>query len=488
MKKYIILSFLTVFILWGCQDDFLKEVPVDSLTADNYYNTESDFLIAVNSSYTSLQDLYGSKGNAFGGAYWAFSEMRSDNTTYQYNTIDLSGHVYEAMDKFIMITDNDVINHCWDNSYIGISKCNSVLHYIADKKFDLKNRFIGEVKFLRALYYEHLVHYFGAVPLSTSLVQSYEDAFSYDKRTPVDSIYTQIIEDLNFAKENLPSSYPTSEFGRATEGAARTLLADVYMWQKDYTDAITELEKVQTLGYSLLPKYSDLFGINNENNNEVIFSVQYIGGTSYQGSFYMYRFLPNNSGTDLITKGQENARTGENIPTTDLLNCFETNDTRKNMIAYYTDGDGNTIPYTTKFMDPDHEVRDYTGNNFQVFRYSEVLLMLAECDFREGDEPSALSLVNQIRIRAGLSGLTSLSLDDIIQERRVEFFCEADRWDVLVRTGKAKEVMTAHGIRQKAERPVAVEADAYANIKLLFPIPDHVINSSFLVDKTLKMK
>ncbi len=477
MKKYIILFFLAIFILEGCWDNFLQENPVDSLTANNYYNTESDFLYAVNSAYTSLQQLYGTTSNTWNGSYWAFSEMRSDNTTYQYNTVDLSGSRYEEMDKFIMTTDNDLLNSCWNYSYIGIAKCNSVLYYIEDKDFDSKDQFVGEVKFLRALYYKHLVQYFGAVPLSTKIVQSYEEAYATDKRTSTDSVYTQIIADLNDAKEKLPSSYSSSDWGRATEGAARTLLADVYMWRGNYSDAITELEKVQTLGYGLLSDYADIFDIDNEENNEVIFSVQYIGGSSGLGSFFMYQFLPWNSGADLITKGQYQARTGENIPTTDLLDCFETNDVRKNMIAYYIDENNNTIPYTTKFIDPDHTVRGQTGNDFPVFRYSKALLMLAECYLEEGEDGKALDLVNQVRSRAGLTDLTSISLNDVIQERRVEFFCEADRWDVLVRTGEANEVMLAHGNRQKQERSVAdVSSSSYTTIKLLFPIPSDVID------------
>ena len=476
MKKYIILIFSMLFILQGCWDDFLQENPVDSITANNYYTTESDFLYAVNSAYTSLQQLYGSTSNTWNGSYWAFSEMRSDNTTYQHNTVDLSGSRYEEMDKFIMHTDNDLLNSCWNNTYVGIAKCNSVLHYIQDKDFELKDRFISEVKFLRALYYKHLVQYFGAVPLSVKLVQSYEEAYATDRRTSVDSIYTQIIADLNDAKEKLPSVYSSSDWGRATEGAARTLLADVHMWKENYSDAITELEKVKTLGYSLLPNYSDVFNLNNEKNNEVIFSIQYIEGNAGLGSMYMYRFLPWNSGTDLIAKGQFTARTGQHIPSTDLLDAFEVNDIRKNMIAYYTDENDNTIPYTTKFMDPDHSVRGQTGNDFPVFRYSQVLLMLAECYVREGDGAKALLLINQVRERAGLPNLDGVTLDDIIRERRVEFFCEADRWDVLVRTGKAKELMPGHGERQKQERPVAVGPSSYNTIKLLFPIPSDVID------------
>jgi len=476
MKKIIkFLSLGILIIVVGC-DNFLSEVPTDSLTANNFYDTESDFEYAVNSAYTNLQVLYGDHTNYFNGSYWIFSEMRSDNSTFEKNETDQSSYPFNNLDMFTMQTSNAISTSCWNYTYTGIGKCNNVLYYIEDKDFDSKNRFIGEVKFLRALYYFHLVQYYGDVPLCTTKVESYADAFANDRRVSSDSIYAQIIEDLTFAKENLPSSYSSSEFGRATEGAARTLLADVYMWQKNYTGAITELEKVQTLGYNLVPNYADVFDINNEQNSEVVFSVQYINGNSGLGSFFMYRFLPWDSGREFLTKDQYTARTGLNIPTTDLLNSFETGDLRKNMInTDYTDTYGTNIPYTTKFMDTDFSLRGVTGNDFPVYRYAKVLLMLAECDFREGSESTALSLVNQIRNRAGSSDLTSVTLDDIINERRLEFFCEADRWDVLVRTGKAKEVIAAHGIRQKAERPVAVDADAYVTIKLLFPIPDDVI-------------
>ncbi len=137
---------------------------------------------------------------------------------------------------------------------------------------------------------------------------------------------------------------------------------------------------------------------------------------------------------------------------------------------------GNIVPFTRKFWDPDHAVQYITGTDFPLFRYPHVLLMLAECYLREGSG-DPVPLVNKVRVRAGLPELSSVTLDDILHERRIEFHCEADRWDVLVRTGKAVEVMTAHGTEEKANRPTVITSTAFNNINLLFPIPSTVLET-----------
>src|SRR5699024_5156135 len=245
-----------------------------------------------------------------------------------------------------------------------------------------------------------------------------------------EQIYDLIVSDLNDAKTNLPQSYPGEDQGRATEGAARTLLAKVYMWRDQYSEAQNELEVVRDMNYFLLDDYASIFDKNNENNEEVIFSIQYIEGPNNLGSVFTYRFLPWNIGSDVIGHNQNIARTGMQIPTKDLLEAFESSDLRASLIDTLIDErtgvvDGNIVPYTTKFMDPGHSQRLISGRNFQVFRYSHVLLMLAETYVRTGGG-DPIPLVNQIRRRAGLDELTgSFSqeelLDIIINERRLEF-------------------------------------------------------------------
>jgi hypothetical protein len=481
-NKILLIVFLA-FGLWGCED-FLNEYPVSEISTASFFKNEAQFEQAVNGAYSDLRTLGGDQSLWTDGTFWAAGEMRSDNTTFQHNTTDQSGHRFWHLDQFVMDGQNEIVSVAWNACYTGIGKCNTVIKYAEGLEYPKKARHLAEVKFIRALYYYTLVRLFGDVPLVTEPANSYQKAFEGNKRVSKDLVFELIVSDLNEAKQNLPKSYASEEFGRATEGAARTLLADVLMWLGNYGEAKTELEAIVTSKqYELLDDYASVFNINNENNKEIVFSVQYIVGTYGLGTANMYRFTPWNAGNRYISHGQILARTGMNIPTASLINSFETGDLRKNMIDFgYIDEEfgtyqGNIVPFTKKFWDPGHAVQYVTGTDFPLYRYPHVLLMLAECYLREGGG-DPVPLVNQVRRRAGLPNLSSVTLDDIIHERRVEFHCEADRWWVLLRTGKAVEVMTAHGNEEKANRPPdVIPSTAFQKIKLLFPIPTNVLQN-----------
>lgn len=476
-----ILILLIGFIAFGCED-FLDEAPVSSISTLGFFQNEDQFLQAVNASYTDLRTLAGS-GLNHEGTFWAFGEMRSDNSTFQDNDTDLSGHRFWHLDQFTMNSQNEIPQTAWNACYSGIGKCNTVLEYIDNIEFDMKSRFIGEVRFLRALYYFTLVRHFGDVPLVTETAKSYVEAFDKNKRVAADLIYDQMLEDLNYAKQNLPLSYAGNDLGRATEGAARKLLAKVLMYRGRYADAIPELTAiVNSQQYAVLDDYASVFDINNENNAEMVFSVQFVDGPYGLGNANMYRFLPWNSAVSLLPLGQYTARTGMNIPSTNLINSFEEGDLRKEMIEFsYIDHQFGThqdsiVPYSLKQMHPGHAERPITRNNFPLFRYPHVLLSLAECYVREGGG-DPVPLVNQVRIRAGLPAVSSVTLDEILHERRVEFHCEADRWDVLMRTGRMVEVMTAFGQEQRTLHPIVHGPRTYVDLNPLYPIPAAVLSN-----------
>jgi starch-binding outer membrane protein, SusD/RagB family len=478
LKKLIYLL-LFLFVLGCHEDEFLNEVPVSILSTKSFFKTSDQFKQSLMSAYSNLRPLVRN-------SFWVYGELRSDNTTYQNNPKNRGVYTYYDIDVFTIGsstaggTDLSQVN--WDNSYLGIGKCNVVLKYSEEKEYQKKEQYIGEAKFLRALYYFNLVKWYGDVPLVTKPATSYLEAFEGNKRVSSDLVYDQIIDDLNDAKEKLPENYSSENLGRATEGAARTLLAEVLMWRKQYAEAESELEKViESNQYSLLDNYSSVFDINNENNEEIIFSVQFIEGTYGLHSDLMYVFTPMNIGPGYLPHAQGTAG-GLNIPTENLINSFEKGDLRKTMIdTSFIDHSWGTyhdsiVPFTRKFWDPDHAVQFQTGNNFPLSRYPHVLLMLAECYARTGNGDSD-GLVNQVRKRAGLSELDNVTIDDIIHERRVEFHCEADRWGVLVRTEKAIEVMTAHGQEELNNRPKVIRGNAFKNIKILFPIPQLVLEN-----------
>lgn len=478
MRRFdIILIAILIFpVLLGCED-FLDEAPITTLNTENFFEEEKDFGQAVNAAYRSLHSL---SGNRVGenGSYWSFSEMRSDNSTFMFNPIDRSGQDFWQLDTFIMNSQNDLVTSFWRESYAGIGKCNSVIVFSEGMDYENKERYIGEAKFLRALYYSYLVRYFGNVPLVTRAAESYEEAFAGNEKVSKEQIQELIIADLNDAKASLPQSYTDDQLGRATEGAARTLLAKELMGLERYGEAKTELEQVRASGqYALLNDYASVFDINNNNNSELVFSIQYIEGAFDLFSSYMYIFAPWNATADLLGHNQLISRTGMNIPSVDLIDSFEEGDERLAMIdTSYIDSEYGTyndsiVPFTRKYWHPGHTVERQTGADFPLFRYPHVLLMLAECYLVDGGG-DPLPLVNEVRNRAGIQPLSTVDLDDIVQERRVEFHCEADRWDVLVRTGKVNEIMEAHGASQRENRPPDVVGnEGYRNIKILYPIP-----------------
>src|SRR5690606_35900721 len=137
-----------------------------------------------------------------------------------------------------------------------------------------KDQFIGEAKFIRAFYYFHLVRLYGNVPLVLEEVNSPQNAFSQG-RVPKEQVYQQIMDDALDAAARLPSKYSGNDIGRATSGAAFTLLGEINMTLGDFEAAIESFSEVIGSGYSLLPNYEDVFDPRHKNSVESVFDVQY---------------------------------------------------------------------------------------------------------------------------------------------------------------------------------------------------------------------
>lgn len=491
LSKYILIACSLVILVSGCKKDFLNQVPESSLTDANFWKTESDLKQGVVGAYSSLRGM-----GTF--SFWLFGEMRSDNTTFQYNAPQRGQENREQVDQFLANSANTLIQDFWRDSYTSIFRCNDVLEHVGSIPMSDagKAQATGEVKFLRALHYFNLVRQFGGVPLRLEVTKAPADAPSKG-RASVEEVYAQIIADLNDASTNLPNAtdYAPADKGRASKGSAYALLGEVYLTQKKYTDALTALRKVT--GYGLMPSYSSVFQIANKNNVESVFEIQYYStaGTNLSSNF-MYQFAPFNSGTAVTQDPGTNLSftSGWNTPTTDLINSYEPGDLRKDvsLAEGFNSGTGFVaVPYIKKynqgFVQPGQ-----TNVNFPVIRYADVMLMIAECLNEQGFTPGgeAFNLLNEIRRRAGLPPKTSgnpvpsLNVTSqeqfraaIEQERKVELAFENHRWFDLVRTGKAVSVMAAHGQREIAKAPAQFPSGAYtitAN-KLLLPIPQREV-------------
>lgn len=457
--KYNLIAIALLGFSFSSCSDFLEQNPQTDLSENDFYKTADDILSAVNGAYSSLQE-----GDIYGNWY-VFGEIPSDNTRNQ-----LSGSVttQNEFDQFYIDTQNSMIANFWKAAYKVINRTNTILGRIdgIEINTELANRYKLECKFIRALMYFNLVRVYGDVPLVLKEISISE---SYDiLREPKENVYNQIIADLKEAQD-LPVSYSTAEDGRATQGAAKALLANVYMTLHKYSEAETILAEIINSGrYSLLENtpgslnidgYKNVFSPVNHNSKEGIFEIQFLKGGYGEGSNYANNFAPENSGTNVVAVGGTG---GNNIPEMDIYNAYEEGDLRRDFsmsLGYYDNRKNNEwveSRYVCKFMDVPYQNND-ASNNYPVIRYADVILMYAEALNQNGKTAEACKYLNMTRRRGFGYQTTETSPVDlqttdkaqfalmVEQERRVELAFENHRWFDLIRTGRAVEVMRSKG-------------------------------------------
>lgn len=464
MKKNILIIAIGIiaFTFNSCSDDFTDLAPQSQRNVENFYNTSGDMEVAVNAIYNMLH-----AGGCYNQSYWVMQELRGDNSFW-----DGTGLAREisVFDKFEEFPTSNITREAWDDTYLGVARANIVLDRIGGVDMDagLKDQYVGEALFLRSLYYYHLAVAFGNIPLVTNEPSSVEEGLAHVQVSATE-VYNQLITDLTEAESKLAVSYSGSDLGRATKGAAATLMAKVYLTMGDNTNAASTLRRIiSSYGYSLTSNYAGLWGVENEHNAESIFEVEFAGGLSNQGNSFTNDFsapLPTS------VSGQRN------IPELDLIAAYEDGDTRfsSTIDTAYTDDAGmfhslstDETRWTNKWGTTNAFQEGDAPNNWIVFRYADVLLMLAEA-IGEGTE--AYGLINEVRARAGLgtidAGTPGTFVDKLLKERRIEFAFENHRWADLLRLGQADAIMSAQGKSPQG--------------RLLFAIPQRELdlNSSF---------
>ncbi len=487
MKNLILILAVSGLLVTGCEDE-LTIFPQDSLSTPTFFQTEEDFTQAVNAAYVPLRSI-----NNASKPYLA--EMHSDNTYYARNTAfgateqqeDIADH---AIPSDGGITANVHVENVYVQYYEIVARTNQILTTIDEAEFDesAKANLKGQTLFLRAYSYFDLVQFFGSIPLHLTPVLGREDAAL--PLSTADEIYTQIIADAQAAIPLLPTKSEQVP-GRITSGAARTLLANVYIVREQWAEAETLLRAVvQSNEYELMPDYADAFSGNtdNKNNMESVFEVQYKEGPEgLQGSF-LYNFLPRPMTAEEVgsVTGTSNPQPlngeGNNIPTPDIIEAYEEGDLREEAsIQYVTLSESfwrdGTYPIIKKYVEP-HSLHGNHGMNFPIYRYSEVLLLLAEALEEQGESAEAATYLNMVRTRAGLGAATGDLGEAIFDERQVELAFENKRWFDLVRTGRAIDVITAHGNRiienpNDYYYPEGVEprSNAFSNISERYALP-----------------
>lgn len=481
MKIYnwIIPATLTAGILFmfnRCSSDFLDVSVQGAATAATDPALAEKLVTGVYNSLIS-GDAFG-KGDTHGIAFISSTNIMSDDADKGSTPHDQKGIIGE-LDEFLHGPSNTFVGSIWNGHYNAIAQCNQALKALETSLVDetTKNRWIGEVRFLRGYYYFNMVRYYGGVPAVLRVPESAADANSDDKfqtRASKEEIYNIITEDLQFAVDNTPLRNATQK-GRINKGTAQSMLAKVYMylgqWQKVY-DLTTEV--IQSGQYDLLDDYAKIWRFEGNNSPESIFEIQTgsFNNTDFGVRGYCVWQGPRVGGVG----GWRDLGFGFCTPSRQFVNSYETGDKRKDATVIIIDDSGNhtgtilfdgyRIPskdsienffynykaYHSELMtiEPYLGNRDNKQKNIHILRFAEVLLMQAEAANELGNTSISHENVNRLRTRAGLNpldvSLTGSALRDAIwNERRYELAMEHDRFFDIVRQGRAEQLMKAAG-------------------------------------------
>ncbi len=454
----------------GC-GDVLVEEPRTFLSNEQFFRSETDAEAAVLATYAPFQSLeyYGVR---FISNTMQFEDAVDGRGTYQ------PGAQY-ACDQICA----GRLWASWSEMYRGINRANVVVARVPAVPMDSARRvaLIGEAKFVRALNYLNLVRYWGAVPLRLTPSEGF-DALAAP-RAPVDSVYRQVIADLQEAEAVLPDAGAN---GRATRWAAKALLADVYIGRENWALAAAKAKEViDSRRFSLVEvrtaaDFDQIFGADVDTSPEELFDIPF---TREGGS----------AGTELpallhhASAGYAaNAYRALFANTKSYIGTWNRADLRYQYGMYTTPAEVRLLSATEpqrfrKFRDARAIVRPTHGNDFHVLRYADVLTTFAEAESQAngGPTPAAYDAINRIRRRAyGLNtavpsaardlppGLGAQAFRDaVLLERAYEFTAEGRRYWDLKRTGRLEAAVRAVG------KP-------YDARYLLWPIPQNELDAN----------
>jgi hypothetical protein len=480
-RSPLIIAALATALFAGACKDFIAPKPTDVLAPENFYQTSADAIAAANGVYEQQRWAYWLN-------YWYITDMATDEAIASPNFGPdghrASNYTFDAQEGFI--------SGFWGDTYRTINRSNAVLGHVPGITMDptTRDRVLGEAHFMRALSYFNLVRLFGDVPLLDHEVTSLSSVEV--PRNPAAEVYALIIADLQTATTTLPASYSGADVGRATAGAARSLLAKVYLTQANWASAAQTAGLVMSSGrYSLLPNFKDNFRIATKlTNAESIFELNYDGvltpGTgSVVTLFTLPAGYPGGDAYGLI----------EVLPST--LAKYSSSDKRGQGVSVitspYQDAEGRTVKWALpsgavvyKYLDDassqNMNSRGWAqqANDWPVLRYADVLLMYAEA-VNEGGAATAgtkEAALNQVRQRAGLlpvAGLSQAAFRDSVRvERQRELLFEGHRWFDLARWGALDATIRAKTAEVAARYPG--ETSVHGVPGTLLPIPQSEIN------------
>jgi hypothetical protein len=416
LVKNFVLVCLTTLLLVGC--DFLEVEPKQSISSDQALSTEQNVLAALNGAYNDLSD-----ADLYGGQYMMSPDLLADNGDVQW--VGTFASPAEIIRKNIQ-TNNGFVEAQWTDAYETINVANNVLSAL-DQIEDPqeRDRVEGEARVIRAALYFELTRLFAqpwnagdpasnpAVPLILEPTRSITEDDNVTRNT-VQEVYSQVISDLTTARDLLPESNGTS----IDTYVASAFLSRVYLMQGDYPNAASSADRVlQSDQFQLAPTFAGAFN-NVEDIPEYIFAIQI---SSQDGANDLNTFYA--SSTD-GGRGDINIQSQH-------LNRYTDGDARGDFF-YVDSGTGDTR--TQKWQDDESD-----GANLPILRLAEMYLTRAEANLRAGSIVGAPPVddVNTIRDRVGLDSVNTVTVDDVLRQRRLELSFEGNLLHDLKRTERS---------------------------------------------------
>jgi len=485
MRKFKYIFLLVAFTFVGCSD--LVEEPVGLLEPAGFFQSTDDIQTVVDGSFTHAIN------EKFWGRKLSIALMlRSDMVNLQSDQTRRVEH-----NDFTTLGSNGMISEFWPKTYQGIAAANQAIAGAENVDVDAatKNPITAQAYFIRAFYYFHLVRQFGGVPYVDAPIIDAE-AIGSIGRSSKEEIYNNIIADLEYAKEWLPDTQSSRAI--PAKSAASAYLALVYLTMGEYQNAFNEAQEVidnaGTYDLALETDFQTLFDANKiDASKEPIFALDYNNFEAPNNAYDQIAPMTGIRGDALNGGGWSVA-----VPTLAVYETWPADDYRRSVSFQEEAVIGDTLrsfdnftvsghihaanqPYIAKYIRfPGAFARGNaraTSHNYSMLRYAEVLLIAAEAAVEIGDNGSAMAYMNQVRARARSGGswqntapsevpadiTGTVTVDDVLEERRFELAFECKRWYDIARRRIGGEVFGADGL--EGLKPAFTEDD------YLMPLP-----------------
>lgn len=491
-KKYksIAIAFISILALSSCKKDFLNRYPKDQPSPENFFVDATSAHAAV----TAIYNPWTRNSNMFERDMTIMLDAMTDDSYWRPSR---SSSIQQ--ERWDITPSHGAITAYWNQAYQSVNAANFAIEGIptsSNKSFTEEQQapYIAEARFMRGFDYLFLVSLWGDVPLITHQLKNF-DEFN-QPRAPKAEVYKQIIEDFQYAKDNLPEHQDNSK-GSPTKATAAAYLAKAYLYEKDFANAESAardaINIAESAGYHLIDDYMSIWSESNEGNPELLFYISYVSNSEDYGQNMTVQRISRGLPPQFKFIYGNGDGWGYSLPQRSLYDAFESDDPRRGYTIFapgdfygiyngtpgfnytykYMDSTGKVISVPKTYNPGDSVIYDYRwsetgmnvhkmitnlagltnvrwcGQDVPLMRMSDLYLFLAEALAEEG-KPEALDWVNKVRARPSVDEVPRAlgdgrpgdgSLVEIVRhERRVELAMEGERLFDLIRWGIVKQV------------------------------------------------